>query len=502
MTRAHSFPVLSGAEAAALIPDGATIGFSGFTAAGSAKAVPRALAQRASEARDRGEPLRFRVLTGASTGPDLDDALAEADAIAWRAPYQSSRPLRDRINRQETEFVDMHLSHVPQMVEYGFFGDLDFAVAEAVDLAPDGRVYLSTSVGATPSYLHHAERVIIELNRHCSPRLAEMHDIAIVPPPPRRDSVQIDHALARVGVPYATVDPAKVVGVVETDQPDGVRPFEPPDPISERIAENVVRFLIDEVQTPGRIPPEFLPMQAGVGNTCNAVMARIGRHPDIPPFDMYSEVVQDSLIDLMVEGRLRGASTCSLTLSDPVMARVFDDMDFFAPRLVLRPQQISNNPGIVRRLGVISINTVLELDVYGCANSTHVCGTRLMNGIGGAGDFVRNAALSILVTPSTAKGGRISCVVPMVSHVDHNEHSVQVVATEHGLADLRGLGPAERAATVIERCAHPAYRPYLRDYVASAPMGHFRHDLGRCFELHRNLLEHGAMLPDLELDES
>lgn len=492
------FPTLGAAEAAALIPDGATIGFSGFTPAGAAKAVPRALAGRAAAARERGESLRFRVLTGASTGADLDDALGEADAISWRAPYQSSAPLRARINRQETEFVDMHLSHVPQMVEFGFFGNLDFAVVEAVDVLADGRVWLSTSVGASPSYLRHADNVIIELNRRQAPRLAEMHDIAILPPPPHRDPIHIQHAMSRIGVPFATVDPSKVVAIVETDQPDGVHPFAEPGPVSERIAEHVVRFLVDEWRAPGRIPPEFLPLQSGVGNTGNAVMRALGRDPSIPPFVMYTEVLQDSLVDLMVDGRLLGASTCALTLSDEVMGRVFDDMDFFAPRIVLRPQEISNSPGIIRRLGVISINTVIEMDIYGCANSTHVCGTRLMNGIGGAGDFVRNAALSILVTPSTARGGAISTVVPMVSHVDHNEHSVQVVATEHGLADLRGLGPTERAERIIDRCADPAYRPYLRDYLSSAPMGHFRHDLSRCFELHRNLLEHGAMLPDLK----
>jgi acetyl-CoA hydrolase len=170
-------------------------------------------------------------------------------------------------------------------------------------------------------------------------------------------------------------------------------------------------------------------------------------------------------------------------------------MDFFAPRIVLRPQELSNNPGVVRRLGVIAINTVLEMDIFGCANSTHVCGGQLMNGIGGSGDFTRNAYLSILVAPSVAKRGAISAVVPMVTHVDHNEHSVQVLVTEQGLADLRGLGPAERARTIINKCAHPTYRDYLHNYLETSPMGHIRHDLARCFELHRNYLETGHMLP-------
>jgi propionyl-CoA:succinyl-CoA transferase len=489
------FPRLTPEEAAGLMFDGATIGFSGFTPAGASKAVPRALAARARAMHAAGEPLRVRVLTGASTGKGLDDALAEADAISWRAPYQSSKALRQRINRQEVQFVDMHLSHVPQMVEFGFFGKLDFAVVEAVDVTGDGRVYLSTSIGASPSFLRHADKVIIEINRHHSKRLWEMHDITILPTPPHRSPIPIYHPLSKIGSPFMSIDPKKIIGIVETDEQDGVAPFDDPDEVSERIAGHVVHFLLDEMKS-GRIPPDFLPLQAGVGNVANAVMAGLGES-DVPPFFMYSEVFQDALVDLMLNGRLLGASTTSLTLSEPQLQRVYADMNFFARRIVLRPQELSNNPGVIRRLGVIAINTALEVDIYGNANSTHVAGTQIMNGVGGSGDFVRNAYLSMLVCPSVAKGGKISAVVPFVTHVDHNEHSVQVIVTEQGLADLRGLGPIERARTVIEKCANPMYKDYLYQYLEEAPMGHIRHDLLRCFELHRNLIEKGAMLPEV-----
>ncbi len=494
MSRHDGFPRLLADEAAALIPHGSTIGFSGFTPAGAAKAVPHALARKARDLHARGEPFQIRVLTGASTGPDFDEALAQADAIAWRAPYQSSKTLRQKINTQTAKFVDMHLSHVPQMVEFGFFGKIDFAVVEAVDVTCDGRVYLSTSVGAAPSYLRHAEKVFIEINRHHSIRLSEMHDIAVLPKPPHRSPIGIHHPLSKIGTPFAIVDPAKIVGIIETDQPDNVAGFDAPDEFSQKIAGHVVRFLVDEMRL-GRIPAEFLPLQSGVGNVANAVMAGLGQSPDVPPFMMYSEVFQDALLDLMVQGRLVGASTTSLTLSEEQIQRLYADMDFFAPRIVLRPQELSNNPGVVRRLGVIAINTVLEMDIYGCANSTHVTGTQIMNGVGGSGDFVRNGYLSILVAPSIAKRGKISAVVPMVTHVDHNEHSVQVLVTEQGLADLRGLGPMERAQRIIDQCAHPAYRDYLHQYIENAPMGHIRHDLSKCFEMHLNLLHHGSMLP-------
>ena len=493
--RESSFATMTAAEAAALIPNGATIGFSGFTPAGAAKAVPRALAERAKQMHANGESMQVRVLTGASTGTALDDALADANAISWRAPYQSSKPLRQLINSQATEFVDMHLSHLPQMVEFGFFGNLDFAVVEAIDVTADGRVYLSTSSGASPTYLHHADKIVIELNRYHSSRLSEMHDVAIPPCPPHRSPIPIHHPMSKVGTPFATVDPKRVVGIVENEESDGIPSFSAPDECSEKIAAHVVRFLLEE-KSAGRIPPDFLPLQSGVGNVANAVMAGLGNNPDIPPFYMYSEVFQDALVDLMRRERVLGASATSLTLSEPVMQQLYEDMTFFAPRIVLRPQELSNNPGVIRRLGVIAINTAIEVDIYGHANSTHVGGTQLMNGIGGSGDFMRNAYLSIFVAPSIAKDGAISTIVPMATHVDHNEHTVQIVVTDQGLADLRGLGPLERARRIIDNCAHPTYRPYLHDYLTNAPGGHLRHDLGRCFELHRNFMANGHMLPD------
>ncbi len=491
MTRAN-FPELTAAEAAAMINHGNFVGFSGFTAAGSVKDTARALANRAKAEHEAGRPFRVRLVTGASTNNDVDEALAQADALEWRAPYQSSKALRKRINAQETSFLDIHLSHLPQMLDYGFLGDIDIAVVEAIDVTTDGRVYLSTSAGVTPSILAHAKKVIIELNAAHSTRLWEMHDIARLRRPPHRHPIPVHDPLSKFGTPFATVNPERIAGIVRTNEPDGLPAFADPDPVSERIAQHVTDFLLAEMKH-GMIPGEFLPLQAGVGNVSNAVMGQLGRHPDIPNFEMYTEVLQDAQIDVMRSGKLTGASTSAITLSDPVMKSMFEDMDFFAPRVVIRPQEISNNPGVVRRLGVIAINTILEMDIYGCANSTHVCGTQLMNGIGGSGDFVRNAYLSILMSPSVAKGGKISAVVPMASHVDHNEHSVQVLVTEQGLADLRGLGPIERARRIIDRCAHPDYRDYLHKYMETAPVGHIRHDLAHCFDMHRALNETGDM---------
>ncbi|MGO9601778.1 MAG: succinate CoA transferase [Isosphaeraceae bacterium] len=500
MAPGSQFPTLTAEEAAELIPHGAMVGVSGFTPAGAPKAVPRALAKRARRLHEAGEPLQIRLISGASTGAACDDALALAEAVSWRAPYMTSPYMRKLANSGQLDFVDMHLSHVSQMVIEGFLGRIDFAIIEATDITPDGRVYLTTGIGNAATYLMKAEKVLIELNAYHSPRLRELADIIVLPPRPRRSPIQIHDPLDRIGRRYAQVDPAKVLGVVHTNESDGGRTFTPPGEASRRISAHVSSFLLDEMAA-GRIPPEFLPVQSGVGNVCNAVMAGLAANDGFPQFKVYTEVLQDSMLELIASGSVIGASTSSLTLTDEKLKFLYEYFDEFADLIVLRPQEISNNPEIARRLGVIAINTAIEVDIYGHANSTHFFGTQIMNGLGGSGDFERNAYLSILMCPSTAKGGRISTVVPMCSHVDHTEHTVQVIATEWGVADLRGLAPIPRARRIIDRCAHPAYRDYLHHYLEKAPMGHIRHDLRRCFELYHNFQEHGAMLPDLDLSQ-
>jgi acetyl-CoA hydrolase len=500
MAKIGVFPNLTPEEAAARIFDGATVAFSGFTNAGAAKVLPRALAERARSEHESGRPYRLRVMTGASCSASIDDPLAQVDAISWRAPYQSASKLRKQINTQEVEYVDMHLSQVSEMVLAGFHGKIDFAVIEATEVTPDGRVYLTTSVGASPAYLKCADRVLIEINHYHSARLREMTDITILPAPPNRVVLPLHDPLTKVGYPYAEVDPRRIVGIVESNEPDSIGAFTPPDERSGKIAGHVMKFLAEELRN-GQIPPEFLPLQAGVGNIANGVMSALGESEDIPPFQMYTEVFQDSLVDLMERGKLRAASTTALTLTPENLQRIYENIDFFVPRIVLRPQEISNHPGVVLRLGVIAMNTALEVDIYGNVNSSHVFGTDVMNGVGGSGEFTRNAFLSIYMCPSIAKGGKISSIVPMTPHVDNNEHSVQIVVTEQGMADLRGLGPMQRAKAIIENCAHPAYRDYLHHYIERARVGHIRHDLDMCYEMHRNLMEQGAMLPDLDLSQ-
>ena len=487
------FPILTAEEAAELIQNGQNIGFSGFTAAGAAKAVPFALAQKARREHTAGRPFKVGVLTGASTGKSLDGALAEAEAISFRTPYQGNATLRKQINSGAVRFFDQHLSSVPQVARYGYLGKINWAVVEACDLTAGGGVVLSTSCGASNTYMRLADKIIIELNAKHPTSLLGMHDIFEPQDPPTRSEIPIFSASDRIGSPICVVDPKKIVGVVYTNLADESAGFDEGTPVTDQIGQNVADFLVGEMRA-GRIPKSFLPLQSGVGNIANAVLAALGKSQEIPAFEMYTEVLQDSVVPLLENGRCTFASTCALTLSPEAMQKVTSDIDYYKKRIMLRPQEISNHPEIVRRLGIISMNTAIEFDLGGNVNSTHVMGKTMMNGIGGSGDFTRNAYLSIFSCPSTAKNGMISAIVPVASHMDHSEHSVNIVVTEQGVADLRGKDPHERAALIIEKCVHPDYREQLRDYLKLVgPGSHEPMSLSMGFAMHRQFLRHGDM---------
>lgn len=483
--------VTSAREAAELIRDGMTMGASGFTPSGYPKAVPLALAERAAI-----EPFKINLFTGASVGDELDGALARAGVINMRLPYQTNNSMRDAINRGSVQFADMHLSHVPQLVRYGYLGRIDVALVEAVAITEEGHIVPSTSLGATPAYVEQADKVIVEINTSQPLALEGMHDVYRPDTPPNRQPIPLTAPGDRIGTSYIHCDPQKIAAVVITDIEDDVRPLGPIDQCSRDISAQLIEFLQFEVGR-GRLPRNLLPLQSGVGSVANAVLAGL-LHSPFTDLTCYTEVIQDSMLDLIDAGLVKVASGCSLTPSADGLRRFKQNIDFYRTKIVLRPQDITNHPEIARRLGVISMNTALEADIYGNVNSTHVMGQRMMNGIGGSGDFARNAYLSIFTTPSVAKNGDISSIVPMVSHHDHTEHDVMVIITEQGVADLRGLSPRQRARRIIENCAHPEYRPMLRDYLERAEAGPYHHTphlLGEALSWHQRFLHTGTMKP-------
>lgn len=485
------------AEAAAeLITPGSTVGMSGFTGSGYPKAVPQALAKRMEKAHLAGQPFRLRVWTGASTGPELDGALARANGIEFRLPYNSDPIAREKINRGEMEYFDMHLSQVAPMAWQGFLGHLDTALIEISGITADGALIPSSSVGNNKTWLDRASNVILEVNSWQNAALEGMHDIYYgTALPPNRVPIPLIRPDDRIGEVFLRCDPAKIVAIVETTTPDRNLPFAAPDRAALAIAGHLIEFFRHEVAK-GRLPPALLPLQSGVGNIANAVLTGLLESP-FENMTSYTEVIQDGMLDLLNSGKLRVASATSFSLSPDAATALNADMARFRSRMILRPQEISNHPELIRRLGCLAMNGLIEADIYGNVNSTHVMGSRIQNGIGGSGDFARNAYVSIFMTPSTARGGAISAIVPQASHVDHITQDVQVLVTEQGLADLRGLSPKQRAEVIIENCSHPDYRPMLRDYYRRAREGSYGQQSpclpGEALSWHQRFMETGTM---------
>lgn len=477
-------------KAADIIKDGMTIGISGFTSSGYPKALPAAIANKVRN----GQKIEINLYSGASVGAETDGELAAVGAVKRRFPYQTDNNMRQAINSGKVQYVDTHLSMSPQYVDYGAMGSVDIAIIEAVAITEEGNIIPTTSVGNSATFVKNAGKVIVEINTAMPEALEGMADIFTLDPPPHRKVIPITQPSQRIGTPYIECGADKIAAIVFTDCIDKTRPFSEPDDVSRKISDNILSFFEGEIKA-GRLTRRLLPLQSGVGSVANAVLYGLcqSQYEDLT---CYTEVIQDSMLDLIKCGKATAASTTAVSPSPQRLGEFLDNIEFYKERIVVRPQEISNSPEVVRRLGVIAMNTALEMDIYGNVNSTHVMGSKMMNGIGGSGDFSRNAAITIFSTPSTAKGGKISSVVPMVSHVDHTEHEVMVVVTEQGYADLRGLSPRERALEIIDKCAHPDYKSVLMEYFKKAceeTGQHTPHLLDQSFSWHEKFMKTGDM---------
>jgi len=486
---------------------GMNLGWSGFTPAGYPKAVPIALADHVEKNGLQGE-MKFNLFIGASVGAETEDRWATLDMIDRRWPYQTGKNIAKGINEGRIRMGDKHLSLFAQDLGYGFYtenGRIDIAIIEVSAVTEDCGLVLTSSCGVVPELMMVADKIILEVNIG-QPSFEGMHDIVMAQNPPNRQPFLITKAGDRIGTPSVPCDPDKIIAVVESRYRDKGRAFTDMDATSEAIADNILDFFANEVKQ-GRLPENLLPLQSGVGSIANAVVGGLAKGP-FKNLTVYTEVLQDTMLDLFDSGKLDAASSCSLSLSeDPGFPRFFKNWDKYADKITLRPLSISNAPEPIRRLGVIAMNTPVEFDIYAHANSTLVGGTRMINGLGGSGDFLRNGFLKIMHCPSarptkTDPTG-ITCVVPKAPHIDHTEHDLDVLVTEQGLADLRGLAPKDRAQVIIDKCVHPDYRPVIQEYFDMAKTeclakstGHEPQLFDRCFKMQLNLAQNGTMKID------
>ncbi len=489
--------VMSAEAAAEFVKDGDNVGVSGFTPSGYPKAVPLALAEKAKKT-----PFKVNIWTGASVGPEIDQAMVDAGCIDRRLPYQTNATMRKAINCGKVKYADIHLSHMAQMVRYGFMANrkgVDVAIVETCKINDlgNGMVGLipTTSMGNSSSYVAGAKKVIVEVNTSQPKDLEGMHDSYVPLDPPNRQPIPVCAPEDRIGTPYIPCELDKIVAVVPCDITDKVRPLGEIDDDAKHMGQNLVAFLKNEVKE-GRLPKNLLPLQSGVGSVANAVINGLV-NSDFEDLTVYTEVIQDGMFDLIDAGKLRVASGTALTPSPECQKKFYENVEKYKKYLILRPQEVSNSPEVARRIGVIAMNTAIEVDIYGNVNSTHVCGTKLMNGVGGSGDFARNGFLTVFFTNSLAKGGKISSVVPFCSHIDHATLDVDVIVSERGVADLRGLSPKEKPPIIIDQIANPKYQPWLYDYFKRAceACGNSQtpHILAEAFDCYKMFEETGSM---------
>lgn len=480
--------IVTSKEAAGWVQHGMTIGFSGFTSSGDPKELPTAIAERA---REGGQPFKINVYTGASVAPHVDSVLAEY--MNLRLPFQSDAVLRKEINKGNVRYIDQHLSEASDALNTGAVPQVDIAIVEALAITEDGCIVPTTSCGNTHTYIKNAKEVIVEVNLAQPLSLEGAHDIYDIADFGKRQAIPLTSVDQRIGHTCIPVGLDRIKGIVVTNTPDTAKTLIEPDSETIMIADHLLNFLREEMKA-GRLPKKLPPLQSGVGSVANAVF-RGFLHSEFTDLELYSEVLQDSVFDLIDADKIHFASGGALTLSQAKMDTVLPNFAKYSEKVMLRPQDMSNNPEIIRRLGLITINTALEVDIYGNVNSTHVMGSKMMNGIGGSGDFTRNARISIFVTKSVAKNGCISSIVPFASHIDHTAHDTMVIVTEHGVADLRGLSPRERAEKLITNCADPSYREQLYAYFTEAcgRGGYTPHVIEKALSWHTRFAKEGTM---------
>ncbi|UHQ98526.1 acetyl-CoA hydrolase (plasmid) [Natrinema zhouii] len=469
-------PLTDAASAAAQIDSDATVLTSGFGSVGYPKRIPLALAESDRE-------LSLTVVSSGNVGDEIDVSLVESGAIDRRFTYQSSAAARAATNRREIAFSDRNASSIGDDIQYGGLVDPDVAIVEAIAVGEDWFVP-STSIGQVPAFVEATDELLVEVNHRQPLEVQSLHDVYRPDAPPSRGPIPLTEPGDRIGTSAIGFDPEKLVGVVEADRADDTYSFREPTDDDLAIADNLGDFLAAELERSPAFEDE-VHFQFGVGSLGNALMGEL-RSLEFGDRDVayFGELIQDGLFDMLDAGELECASATALALTDEGQDRLFADVERYARDVVLRPTDVSNHPGLIDRFGVIGVNSAIEFDIYGNVNSTHVGGTRMINGVGGSGDFNRNALLTICALPSTHDDGEISRVIPMAFHVDHTEHDIDVFVTEQGVADVRGCSPIERAERIVDRCAHPSFETRLRDYLDDVrdQSAHIPHDIRRAAE--------------------
>jgi succinyl-CoA:acetate CoA-transferase len=476
-------------DAATLIHDGMTLATSGFAAAGYPKAILHALAER----RKRGDMVRVNLLNSSNLGTEIESECVEAGVVKRLTPFQMTPVCAAAINKGLVEFVEMPLSRVAPSVINGSLGKIDVAIIEALRVTSKGELILTSGVGLSPLFVDHAERILIEINSAQAEELEGMHDIYRPETGSGKAPIPLRSVEERIGSTGLSFDPQKIIGIVETEKPGAEVIYTEPDTSVKKLADNLFNFL--ELERRRHLWKKFPPIQSGIGNMANSLI-RLFRKTDFRDLEFFCGLLQEANVELLACGQAICASGCSVHTTRKVRKIFASDPRGYGKRIVLRPLEVSNCAEIIDRMQIISMNSAVEIDIYGNANLSHAMGSKVLNGTGGGSAFAHNASLSMMLLPSIGNGGDISRIVPKVTVQDISSHYIDVIVTEAGIADLRGKTPLERAEAIIGNCASPVYKEDLFRYLresAERARGHEPQMLEICFEWHRRFRETGSM---------
>jgi len=478
--------ITSAAEASEIIMDGMTVAMSGYAMAGYPKAIPEELVRRKNE----GLKLTINLITGANV-PWLDELLGASEIIKGRVPMCASKVLSSQVNSHKVRYVEQQMCKMPRLLRSHIFGNIDVFVVEALAVTEEGLIP-TTSVGLTNYLMEAANEIIVEINTAQPEILFGMHDVYIPKPSPATEPIPLTSCRDRIGSTFIPVNMSKIKYIVETDKPEYEEQLTTYTLESRKTAENLFSFLKKEYHTKsgGVIPP----IQLGFGNIADSV-ADLLQTSEFTNLQFFCGGISENILKLLESGKASGISTGGITMSENA-GKILEQVSNVREKLILRNGDMINNAEIIGRLGVIALNTGIEIDIYGNVNSSHIGGNNVVNGIGGGANFAQNAGLSVMLISSVSKGGAISNIVPMVSHQDICEHDIDIVITENGYADIRGLDDLQRAESIISNCAAEQYQQQLLDYFYTSKKlgGHHPQNPQMAIGWYARLKETGSML--------
>lgn len=468
--------VVTPEEAVQKIKNHSVLAFGGYTSSGYPKKIIESLVQRSKK-----EDLSFTILTGANVGP-IDAALSESNLKIRRAPMIQNSLLSKAVNEGKVDYVEVQMHDMPNLLKKEKFGRINYFVLEGIELTDEGHLYPTSSIGMNQHFIDQSEKVIIEINRSQPNTLKGMHDIYHQ----STKGVPLNEVNDIIGNPYLEIPLEKIEMIVYSDELDQLAPTGKELPQAEEISNRLNDFLYKEF---GKDLP---PLQTGFGGIARKIVKGLNEE-SFENIEFFCGILQEENIELINSGNGKCASTGSIEMTNKVI-ELLENNEALRKKIIIRNNDVTNNSEVISRLGLVSLLGALEVDIYGNVNLSHVMGNRVLNGLGGGTNFAHNAQLTIVLLPSTTANGKISTIVPMVAHHDIIAHDVDVIITEYGVADLRGLTDRERANSVIQNCTD-AYQEQLKDYYEEAVSkgGHHPVVLNKAFEWHMRFQESKTM---------